>query len=181
MIPASLPDSIWEENWATGEKFKVAVAFNRIPQMLNCIRILGKETNYILFDADTNYTEPVFLEEEKNVEAFIFSILQEDLNKLNNGTYNLHLKNVVVDTEGNIAYYDSPSIKIDMSPDDKQPIILEELSAKISGTLEELLNNKIKFKPAIQHGNPMPARLRLDNYIIEVNKHEAKLRVRMGC
>ncbi len=180
-ITAVLPDSVYIKNQSTRNVKKEAVQVDTIPVAINGIRIQGKERNYLHGESDTNYSEPILLSAHHSLDTFLFISIQSQLNQLNDGDYQLCIKNLVVDAHGYVAYYEKQRIEIAMYPDNTTPAIPKDLQLQIETILADILDSKTKFNPAVQYGKAIPVRVQLGNYDIHVTNHKAKLQRRMGC
>lgn len=180
-LQASLPDSVLLNDWQTNKLVMTAIEKDIMPITLNGEPIFGKEEQYFMPDADKKFSEPVIVGTEKNVEAYLFANLKSTLNNLDDGFYVFHLDRLVIDQDGNIAYYEKPGLDIYMGESEKRPTISADVKQLIEQKLIELLDGNLKFKPAIKDGKPIHARMPTDKYQIIIKNHKAELAARGGC
>lgn len=181
LLYTTLPDSVPIENWRTNEIKMVAVKSDIMPVAINSKPILGNEVQYVMPDANKKYTPPVFAEAGSNLEKYIFTKTADKLNQLEDGTYILRIDKLVIDENGNIAYYEPHGVETYMGSMDKLPAINEAINTSIKQEVTALLDGPVKFNPAMKDGKPVNVRMGLTNYAIEVKNHKAKLVGRGGC
>lgn len=177
-----LPDSIPVGDVLTGTTKMIAVRVDTIPVTLNGEPIFGNEAKYKPYNHDAAYTAPVFenASAAADIEQYLLSQLQTELNALENGVYVFDVSNVVVDRQGNIAYYEAGGIRPIMAGG-YQPVISDELQKSIDHKIAELLDHVLKCKPALKDGKPVNVRLETGLHVIEVYKHKARLSEQGGC
>ncbi len=181
-LRTAIPDSVPIKNYVTGEITRMdPVLSDIIPIAINGKHIFGHEPQYMLSEAEAKYFPPVFYDAEKDFEKFLFSKTVNELNTLEDGSYIFHLKGLVINDKGNVAYYEKPSIQLFIISDEKNPIIADAVKQKIEQQFIEVLEGSLKFKPALKNGKPVNARLSLEKYIIDVKSHKAQLVERGGC
>ncbi|MBL7766108.1 MAG: hypothetical protein JNJ58_08455 [Chitinophagaceae bacterium] len=176
----SLPDSVAVKDPSTGFMNNHAVLRDTMPVALNGVRIYGNEDLYVLPTDLTRYDNPVFIG-EKDLETYLFAQLKNELEKLEDGAYLFQINRMVIDAQGQVAYFENPGIGLNVGPDEPKPYISKELKQAIDAKTTELFNASIQFKPALKNGKPINVRLGLGNYQIIVKDHQAKLADRGGC
>ena len=157
------------------------VLSNLMPVTINGKPIFGNEQEYFLSPAYTNETTPVVDRTDRSFDEFIFGKLKEEISKLNNGDYVLHINRIVIDEQGKIAYYENEGISFITSSSGNLSIIDENVKKDIHDKITAILENDIKFKPALKDGKPVNARLSFGNYDIIVRDHKASIQERTGC
>ncbi|MBK7763284.1 MAG: hypothetical protein IPI46_07905 [Bacteroidetes bacterium] len=177
----SLPDSVLLEDWATKKLIMTAVEKDIMPIAINGQPIIGNESQYFMPHVDTKYSMPIVLGPEIDPEAYLFTKLNDQLNKLEDGTYVLHVDRLVIDTKGMVAYYENPGFDLFMGSSEKLPVIKDEIKQGVEQKMIELLNGSLQCKPAHKNGKPLNVRLPLNKYQINVKGHMAKLVERAGC
>ncbi len=177
-----IPDSFPVVNWANGEILrKEPTISDMMPVALNGKPVYGNERQYLLSGDDQKFIPPSFNNEGKNFDEYLFAKLKKNLDQLENGYYIFSLSRLVIDDHGSIGYYEHPAIELYMGPDEKKPIISEDVKKGIEQQLVDVLNEPLRFKPAFKEGKSVNARLTLGNYQIIVKDHKAVLADRGGC
>lgn len=177
----SIPDSFPLTNRATNELIRMeATGVDIMPISINGKPIYGKESQYLLPVADMNYTDPVYIGAEKSVEQVLFNRVKKEIEKLDDGSYVFRLRRLVVDDQGQIAYYDHPGMDLWWS-ENEHATMDAGIKKRIDQVVMQTLESAIKFKPALKAGKPINVRLKVDGYEISVKNHHAKLLVRAGC
>ncbi len=176
----TLPDSVLMKDPATGYMKMEHVSSETIPVVINGKPIWGNEPKYMLQDITANYIAPVVSGAVNNFDQYLFSILQKDLDQLEDGSYSLNVNRLVIDEKGNIAYYELEGICL-LGQYEKKPVIRDDVRNTINQKLIEILDGSVKFKSALKNGMPVNARLSLENYQIVVKKHKAQLIEMGGC
>ena len=178
----SLPDSVLVRDRATGVVTgKEKVMTKRVATKLNKQPIYGNESDFVLSAFESDYSSPTLAQANTDLDHYLFTKMQSSINKLEDGHYAFRLNNLVIDMEGHIAYYEQPGIEIAMGPDEKQPIITNEIKSELTKQITSLLDSPLQFKPALKNGRAVNVRLTLGSYEIRVKNHNAQITERSGC
>lgn len=178
---ATLSDSVAVKNQRTGIYEMAPVKTDTMPVAINGQPILGNEPQYLQPEYNNKYSLPVFTGSGNDLEVYLFTTLKKELNQLEDGRYILRLNRLVIDNQGNIAYYEPEGIDWFMGSEETLPVIPDNIRQAINQKLTSACNAPLKFKPALQDGKPVNVRLSLDKYAIEVKDHKAALVERGGC
>jgi hypothetical protein len=178
---ATLPDSVPVKNGFTGLIKMQQVRSDTVPVAINNKPIFGNDPQHFLPSGDMNYTVPSLTGREVDLDAYLFSKLHKELERLENGSYIIDIKHVVIDEQGAIAYYESNGIKLFMGTNQPKPLINDDVRAAIDRGVVDAINAQLKFVPALKNGKPVPVRLSIGNYQIDVRDHKAMLVQRGGC
>lgn len=176
----TLADSVPVKDWRTGYMKMQPVLSEMQPVTINGKPVFGNEVKYFLPEDDKNYTEPVF-GEGNNLDTYLFLKLQNELNKLEDGEYDLNVNCLVIDDRGDIAYYETGGISVYNSPYGKQRTISDALKNTIDRKTNEVLDAPLKYTPARKDGKAINVRVNTNNYEVIVKNHKASLVERGGC
>lgn len=172
----SLPSNINVKDRMTGEMVTKPVPTEVVPVAINGEPVLGNERKYDIFDDWEEYNPPVYTGSTADIGTYLFTNLKASFNKLDDGVYRLGVNNLVVNDKGELAYYIHSGIAADYAPWEKAPVIDNSISVAIDKKLTTLLSSKINFEPATnKDGETIHARVSMQNYIVEVKGHKAKL------
>jgi beta-lactamase regulating signal transducer with metallopeptidase domain len=177
---ASLPDSVLVKDWRANRWIMQPVLAEKMPLSINGKHIFGQESQYLMSDADVDYTAPVF-GEAGDFEEYLFSKLQPELNKLDDGAYGFKVNRVVIDDRGAIAYYEEQGIEKYIELYAQGRDISKNLKEAIQKKMAEALNTSVKFTPAQKDGRAINARVGVGIYNILVKHHKATLMKDGGC
>jgi hypothetical protein len=180
-VNVTLPDSVPISDWLTGEIKMEKVLLDLMPVAINGKPIFGKEPQYIHPEYNRNYSEPVCLGSSKLIDPYLFSMIKNELDQLDHGTYIFNINSLVIDDQGKVAYYENAGISSYMGSSEKKPMNSQKLLKGITQKLTDVLNGPIKFKPALRDGKPINVRMNMGYYMIEVKNHKAVLLERTGC
>ncbi len=86
--------------------------------------------------------EPVFLGGDHSLSKYIFANTKALLDRLEDGTYFIHIAYPIVDEKGNLAYYENQGLMAA----GKQPVD-EQIQKSFKTKIDELLDDAPKFKP----------------------------------
>jgi beta-lactamase regulating signal transducer with metallopeptidase domain len=177
---ASLPDSVLSWDYRTNHMKMEQVVSDVMPVDINGKHIYGNEPKYLLTNAEVDYTAPVF-GKFSELGEYLFSEVQSDLNKLDDGFYTFNVNRVVIDDQGRIAYYEDKGISQFREPYEKGPMMSQALKNVIDKKIEAALNTNQKFAPAVKDGKAINARVAVRSYDIVVKQHKAILMKGGGC
>jgi hypothetical protein len=170
------------KDWRTGYTVMRPVPVETTPVAINGQPIYGEEIRYEAVNGRSTILSPIFKGQINDPVLFLFSRLENDLSKLEDGLYSLDLRRLVVDDKGNLAYYESKGIIAEAVGGRAFSFISDDLRSTINRQLFGLLDGALKFKPAMDlEGTPINARLELRAYDIEVKDHKPRLFERKGC
>ncbi len=90
-------ETITKENEQTGEKVMTIVSRNPTPVKIDGTAIYkqGEVTQGVVFNGHF-----------KNIITYLFSTLKTELKMLDDGNYSLRFDNIVIDSKGNVAFFD---------------------------------------------------------------------------
>ena len=177
----TLPDSVLIKDPLTGIQKWYTVKSDIMPVSINGQHIFGNEEQYMLGDAEKNYSLPVLDGSAKGIYEYLFNALKDDLDKLEDGGYALQVDKMVVDYDGKLAYYEVEGLRISMSSYERWPLIGQDLKQSIDNRLKKILSEQIRFKPAVKDGKPINVRTTPGSYEIIVKDHKARLAQIQGC
>jgi hypothetical protein len=101
--------------------------------------------------SDDSYIRAVFNGTENTLEQFLFEQLKAELNRLDDGIYQIRASNVVVDDKGKVVYYNLQGLEPMYMPG-KNTVITDGLKAEMMSRISKLLEGPVNFKPAIKDG-----------------------------
>ncbi|MGN6569280.1 MAG: M56 family metallopeptidase, partial [Flavipsychrobacter sp.] len=112
---------------------------------------------------------PEFLGTDGNINKYIYNGCMEDMSMLDDGEYGIGLSDLVIDKNGKLVYYSTPTINKDGAGKIKAP-------AKIIARAISLLDNAPNCKPAMKDGKNVVAILNEQfEYDVVVKNHKAEL------
>ena len=163
-IKTLAPDTVFVEDPVTGELLVKVITRNPIITAVN-----GKPVHQ-----DQAMFAPIYLGAENSLEQYVFNQLKPELDKLDDGSYNISAFNVVVDEKGKLVYYETSGIQ----PVQNKQIIKQEIKDRIDKSLFKALNNSMKFKPAVLKGEKVNSIIDLQlsgKHQIVVTDHNASI------
>lgn len=176
------PDSFPVKHYPTGNVTMHVAPVDTVPVSINGKPILGNEAQYVLPKQVTNYQLPVFVGPGNDLEKYLFQQLHADLNKLDDGVYLFDVNRIVIDDNGNVAYFESNGmVSAKGWGGTPYATIRSDLSQELDRKIVSILNGRVKFKPAVKEGKPVNARVNVGTYAVEVKNHTARLVQRGGC
>ena len=179
---ATYPDSFPVKHYPTGIVTMHVAPVDTVPVSINGKPILGNEAQYVLPKQVTNYQLPDFVGPGNDLEKYLFQQLHADLNKLDDGVYLFDVNRIVIDDNGNVAYFESNGmVSAKGWGGTPYATIQSDLRQELDQKIVSLLNGRVKFKPAVKEGKPVNARVNIRTYAVEVKNHTARLVQRGGC
>ena len=140
----------------TGEPKEIISSWADRPLTLN-----GKTIHTVFSQAYHNDididTEPVFDRKWETLGDYLFENLKADFEQLEDGKYNMLFACVVIDEQGNIAYYDYSGIQQFGLPlqEGEKPFVAGNMNNKVF----KLMSDAPRFTPATIQGDPVPCNL----------------------
>jgi len=162
-------DSTAVVNPATGKQNIVVTVLDPRPVKMN-----GQPIMYV----DDVDKKPVYKSADADFSAAILDHIKSGLEQLEDGRYGIVISNLIIDEQGNLAYYELGSINKldDGSQDGPKNKQVEEAVLK---TLDQYLSGgNISFSPASHNGQAVPCSIDIDLaflHIISVTNHKARI------
>lgn|GEM_PF-2810883 len=119
------------------------------------MKVILKEVSIVKIDGIASCGEPdrkpVLKSKYASIRALMLHSLSADLKELNDGSYILYIKDIVVDRSGRIVYIDYNGLIGDNLSNDVQQRFFDKVV--------DLAENAIKFEPGIKAGSPVMCQL----------------------
>ena len=164
MTPQSAPDTFVVTDPVTGAQTMQVTSVDPKPKTLNGQRIV---------DVDAITVRPLFKSKDFTFRNYLKAGILDALATLPDGSYNLNIGYIVLDSKGKVAYYEFSGIsRYKFSHNDKVPIP-EDLKKQVDKKIEQVLAD-IKAQPAQLNGKNVPV-IFLDDKVrnsVEVKDHK---------
>ncbi|RYZ15969.1 MAG: hypothetical protein EOP49_52320 [Sphingobacteriales bacterium] len=182
-VYSSLPDSVLDRDPVSHEFKMHLVQKDRVPVSINGEPVYGNEdvnaypflSNNLPKYAGAQFTIPYDRTTLQSLDQYLFAKLEKDLSKLGDGAYYLGLDKVIINDEGQVAYYEFKGLH---TPTNHQ--IREDLRNNIDGKLKAILDGPLQLLPAEMEGRKVHVRYRANGYRFHVKDHKAVLEVGNG-